>query len=133
MNYGLNRKHRVILHRYLFAVTLLILFGVFTRLNPPQLTLASQGYGTATGLTAAISRTSPFPQTLWMALQRSPPPKSLIHHSDRGSQYSSRLSAPVKELGYPHQYEQYRQLLRQCTGGKLLGHLKERMGTSSTL
>lgn len=58
---------------------------------------------------------------LQMALARRHPQAGLLHHSDRGSEYTSQgYQARLAEQGIARQYESDGQLLRQCSHGVLL-------------
>ena len=62
---------------------------------------------------------------LRIAINARKPEGKLIHHSDRGSQYTSDdFRTKLVKHGIEAQYEQYWKLLRQCRSGKLLWNTK---------
>lgn len=72
---------------------------------------------------AAIQDESLVTQALHMALVSRKPQTGLMHHSDRGSQYSSEgYQPPPSLLGHLGQHESDGRLLRQCRHGAVLWH-----------
>ena len=73
-------------------------------------------------------------RSLFRAVAAKRPPRGLIHHSDRGSQYCSpALPEAARSVRHEGLDEQKRQLLRQRPYGELLGHAQERAHPSPSL
>ena len=65
-----------------------------------------------------------------MAIARRCPAPGVIHHSDRGSQYTASLSRSTASARLSHQHESCRHALRQCCRRKLLQFAQERTHAS---
>ena len=83
---------------------------------------------------AATQDESLVEQALRMAVQHRKPPEGLLHHSDRGCQYTSHASSGISQkTRHSRQYVKKGQLLGECGHGALLWNAQTRVYCTCSL